>query len=499
MALKTLSIADFSGGRNTKATSFALRVNETLDQWSTWTENGALVKRRGWSAISSQILGVDNRILKMSLTNLGASGANRLVMMGRIGGTTAHASYLAYTDNGTTISHCEATPTVFSGAAVPFMGMFRGKLYVSDGTNSAVSYDGTTVATVANFPKYTKCAVHKNYIFAAKGSTVYWSDINDATTWPTNNFQTVDSDVGDYIVALYSWGGNLLIFKKRSMWMLIGDVFDPIEANYTIQRINTPANFTFLSSQTIVPHMGVLKFLTVDGFYAYSGGNSVIKISDAIQPDIDTVDSTGLQVLSTEADTPDSFPKSFVWKNAMYCSVIVSGNRRIIVQDERGKWWLFVDNSFAASPLEAVSCNLGSGEKLYGGMPGYSFFLTMDTGNSLTLPAPSNPAAINGYWISKDFSFPAELMMRYAEIYLKKQTAVGGLGTLTLSFSIDGATYVDKSVDMMNGTGTILKKRIPIERIGRSIKFKVANNEVGVTFEIYNISMVYEPTGATRS
>lgn len=492
--MKTIAIDDFKGGRNSKASSPTLLKNESLDQWSTWCENNALVKRRGYTSADSTITGEASHVLKMALTNLGANGANRLVMMARKGSSTANTSRLIYSDNGTSFANAEASPTAFSGASVPFMGMFAGKLYVSDGVNTVVSYDGTTVTTVAAFPKYSKCAVHKNYIFAAKGRTVYWCAINDATTWPANNFQTVTSDTGDIIIAIKSWGGSLVIFMRHSMWLLVGNVFDPVDVQYYLQQIDTPPNFNFLFGQTIVTHAGVLKFLTVDGVYAYAGGTQIIKISENIQPDVDGFLSTAVYDTTNDLELPDKFPKAYVWKNAFCCSVIVSSNRRLIVQDERGKWWLWVENSFAASPLEAISANLGAGEKLFGGLPGYSRFLTMDTGYALG----TGTGAIDGYWISKDFNTPNESQFLYADIFLKKQTAVGGLGTLTFSFSIDGATFVDKSVDMTTGTGTILKKRIPIQRIGRSIRVKVDNNELGVTFEIYQINIVYDPTDAVR-
>ena len=471
-----------------------LDKSETLDQWNTWTENKALVKRRGYGAIDSTVVGEDADIIKMCLTNLGTSGANRLVMFARKGSSTANASRLIYTDNASAFANCELAPTLLSGASVPFMGMFGAYLYVSDGVNTVIRYDGTNVAAVAAFPKYSKCAVHKNYIFAAKGSTLKWCALKDPTIWPANNFQDINSDDGDVIIALRSVGNGLLIFKKRSLWLLIGDTFDPIAAQYYLQRIDTPSSFTFLFGQTIVTHNGVLKFLTVDGFYAYTGGTQIVKISDPIQPDIDGLVITGTYDTANDLELPDTAPKAFVWKNAMYCSVLVGGNRRIIVQDENNKWWLFVENSFNASPMEALSANLGSGEKVYAGLSKYSLFLTMDTGYALGTGA----GAIEAYWISKDFTLPNESKFLYADVSLKKQAAVGGLGTLTMSVSIDGATFINFSVDMMNGVGTILKKRIPIYRMGRSIRVKFYNNELGVSFEVYQVNVVYEPTGAVR-
>lgn len=498
MAVKTLSISDFKGGRNSKASSPMLAKNESLDQYNTWCENNALVKRRAWTSIDSSIVGEANTIVKMCVTNLGANGANRVVMYGRHGSNTAYVAHLSYSDNGTSLAWCEATQTALSGASIPFMGMFNTKLYVSDGVNTVLSYDGTTVSTIAGFPKYSKCAVHKNYMFAAKGRIVYWSTVNDCeTTWPTQNFHTINSDAGDRIIAIKSTGNGLLIFMQHSMYLLVGDVFDPIEVQYYLQKIDTPANFNFLFGQTIVIHQGVLKFLTVDGFYAYTGGTQIIKISDPIQPDIDSLLSTSVYDTTNDLELPDKFPKAFVWKNSMYCSVLVSSNRRIIVQDERGKWWWFVDNSYAASPLEAVSCNLGAGEKLFGGLPGYSFFMTLDTGYNFAPPTGTG-SAMTSYWISKDFNFPNETRLLYADVFLKKQTAVATLGTLVFSVSIDGATFIDFNIDMMNGVGVMLKKRVPIMRIGRSIRVKVYNAELGVTYEIYQINIGYEQTDAMR-
>ena len=497
MPIKVLSISDFTGGRNTKAASPMLGKNESRDQWNTWAENNALCKRRAWTAISTQIVGENANILKMVLTNLGGNGANRIVMMARHGDTSAYVSHLAYTDDASNFAWCEDSQTSLSGASVPFMGMFAGYLYVSDGVNTVLRYDGTNVTTVTNFPKYSKCAIHKSYIFAAKGRVLYWCDINDPTTWPTNNFHTINSEAGDVIIGLKSFGGNLVIFMRHSMWLLIGDTFDPIDAQYYLQRIDTPSDFNFLFGQTIVIHQGVLKFLCVDGFYAYTGGTQIIKISDPIQPDIDTVLSTAVYDTTSDLELPDKFPKAYVWKNAMYCSVLVDKSRRIIVQDERGKWWWFIDNSYGASPLEALSANMGSGEKLYGGLPSYTYFLTMDSGYDLVPPGSAGTALIS-FWTSKDLNLSNEVQFLYAEIFLKKQTAVEGLGTLVVSVSIDGATFIDFNVDMMNGVGAILKKRIPIMRIGRSIRVKVYNEELGVTFEVYQVNISYSPTDVMR-
>lgn len=508
MAIKTLSINSFSGGRNTKLSDNMIAANETGAQSWTCAENAALSKMRGYTTVSTKV-SANNLlfIVKMIQTNLGASGATRLVMLTKNYVGDVYTSRLSYTDNGTNFYYAEVTGTNFSGVAVPFMGMFKGKLYVSDGTNAVVSYDGTTVAAVAAFPKYSKCAVHKNYMFAAKDSTIYWSDLNDAATWPANNFQTIDAEEGDFVVAMKSWGGNLVIFKKRSMYLLVGDVFDPIEGNYYLQKIDVPAGFTFLYSDCVCVHNGMMKFLTPDGFYSYSGGSTITKISDIIQTDTDLITSPTSLFYTTQTESPERTPRSWVWKNRMYVNWLVGTARKTLVCDENNKWWLSseidytdppTNSSTRTMPITAVQCNLGSGEKLYGGTAAFPVLMTLDSGYSQVNASEefSIPTkAITASWSSKTFMFPSECVFHYAEVHLKKQSS----GTLTFSVSTDGGTDVSKSVPMSTGTGAILKKRVPIQKIGRSIKFSVSNAEAGVNFEIYGITLVYEPTGATRA
>ena len=506
--MKTLTISDFTGGRNTQSTAPALKSNESSNQKNTWTENGALIKRKGWTSI---IAGGTNftpfNILKMISTNLGTAGAERLVMMCCV--TPGGIARIFYTDNATTFIYSQSgfdpsDPGMgkLFNTKIPFMGMFGTKLYVSDGLNPAVSYDGTTLTWITAFPRSVICAIHKNYIFAAKASILSWCEINNATTWPINNFQSVNSEDGNNITGLSSWGGNLVIFKQHSMHILVGNTFDPIDANYYIQKIETPPGFNFFFKETIVVHNGVLKFLTTDGFYSYSGGNQIVKISDPIQPDIDILSYLSLAM---DGENNTRTPRSYVWKNVMYCSIISNSLRIWFVQDAKNKWWVNEDDygSSENTTIQMLSSTLDGANtpKLYGaGVP--ALFLTMDTGNDTQAFIGNTAYAypIESYWTSKTFSLPSEVIMKYIDVYVKKQTATtGGRGSITFSFSIDGATNIDKTITMLAGTGTILKKRVPVERIGRSINFKIYNFEQGVTFEIYQISLTYELCDATRS
>lgn len=492
MSDKILSIKDFTGGRNSFLSAEMCAQNESPDQINAWCENGALTKKRGWTSILAKASTTSFTPMKMALTNLGSSGAERIVVMGKFSSN----GNLCYTDDGATFSYCELTPTNFSSTRFPFMGMFQGKLYISDGVNTVYSYDGSSVASVAAFPKSAICAVHKNYVFAAVGSQVQWCAINDATTWPANNFQGVESNEGYDILAIVPWTGGLVIFKRKSMWLLVGDVFDPVEAQYYLQKIETPPGFDFFFKETVVVHNGVMKFLANDGFYAYTGGNSITKISDKIQTDIDPLYYANIAV---NGENNLRAPRAHIWKNTYYCSIVYNNYRYWYIHDKNGKWWLSKED-YGANENTTIQCvpaalNGAVTQKLYGGGP-VGLFLTMDTGNQYQyfVGITSTTQGISAYWTSKNFQFASEVSFKYVDIYFKKQSA----GSLTVSASIDGGTYIDFTVDMTTGSGTILKKRVPLLRIGRAIRFKVANSADNVGFEVVQINCVYEPTSATR-
>ena len=91
--------------------------------------------------------------------------------------------------------------------------------------------------------------------------------------------------------------------------------------------------------------------------------------------------------------------------------------------------------------------------------------------------------------------FPNDVTFIEAAVTMKKQSA----GNLTFSFSVDRATFVDKTCDMTAGVGTVIRKIVPISRVGKAIRFRVANNTAAQTFEIYSIEFTYEDSDGRRT
>lgn len=81
---------------------------------------------------------------------------------------------------------------------------------------AGVSAAFTIVRTVNNIMFGTPAAPAQG----SANSTVYWSNVNDPTTWPVGSNITFRNNDGDAIQALGELNGNLLIFKQLSIGLL---------------------------------------------------------------------------------------------------------------------------------------------------------------------------------------------------------------------------------------------------------------------------------------
>lgn len=396
------------------------------------------------------------------------------------------------------IVHAIAVSTVLKMAAFDVssaQNIFIG----TGGGGSMFRYDGTNVRKVNgsgtegySMPTFLKMLAHKNYLFGimheANGVhlAIQWSAIKDPTSWPASNSQTVTT-ANDPIRGFTIYGDSIIIFTRSRMFRFLGDTFDPTNPTYVLERITTPPHLYFSWARTAVLHKGLLKFMTSDGWYAYDGGSYITKISQPIQTDTDGFLPA---VFTQETVTAGGF--AYVWKGDMYCSVSLPTNvQALFVQDKRDKWWKWryrLGQNFGVSDMIAAQFGasttpillLGSSSSVY----------TIDTGNQDVAAG----IAIQGYWVSKEFVFPEDIQFTYAKVTMKKQSA----GNLTFSFSIDRRTYVDKTVDMTTGAGTVIRKIIPISRIGKAIRLKVANSTINQTFEIYSIELFFDPGDGLR-
>lgn len=360
---------------------------------------------------------------------------------------------------------------------------------VDGGSRTAFRYTGTTTALVSAMPAFRIIKAHKNYVFGImhNDTAIRWCALADATSWPSNNSQTVTT-VGNPTRGLAVYGDHLVIFCRSKIYRLLGDTFDPSNPTYVLEEISTPPNFLFTMSRTIVIHEGVLKFLAQDGWYAYTGGNSIEKISQAIQPDVDALFSRG--------QAPEQFADSAVaavWNKRMWCSVPTSSaqvNRYMVVQDENGAWWQWQNSQTDQTITDMLAVRYGTTGSLL--FQGATSFNADGPGNLVNLDTGSTDisSAITGTWISKDFVFPQEIEFLSLIVVMEKQSS----GNLNCDYSLDQAAFVATAADMSTGVGTIIEKRIPIASMGKSIRVRLTNAANNVTFGIHAVMIEYEPS-----
>jgi len=342
-------------------------------------------------------------------------------------------------------------------------------------------------------PKGNIFLAFKNYMFVmgADNVTLQWSALKDITTWPATNTQTITS-VADPIVGGAVYGESLLIWTTRRFFRLLGSVFDPSNPTYILQQIAVPPGVYFPFSRAYCIHNGIFKFVAADGVYAYNGGPIIQKISQQIQPDFDAFT---LRAQSGEATGWS--PRLFVWRDRVWLSLqtTTAGLSLSYLLDERNKWWKWtIRGGVSGASFHDFATGFFGGtgtNKLFGvsSDPTINKYYTLDTGNT------DDGTAISGTWTSKEFVFPHETTFTKCYVTMGKQSA----GNLTASVSIDRATFIDFTLDMTAGVGTVIRKAFPVARSGKAIRFKVANSTNNQTFEIFKIELEYVVGEASRA
>lgn len=95
-------------------------------------------------------------------------------------------------------------------------------LLIFNGVDLPKKYDGTTIADITAGPRAKVTCVYKNRVWAAKGNTLYFSDLLSVDTWPAANFIEVNPSDGDEIVTLIPTSMMLIIVKQHSTYYLQG-------------------------------------------------------------------------------------------------------------------------------------------------------------------------------------------------------------------------------------------------------------------------------------
>lgn len=382
-------------------------------------------------------------------------------------------------------------------------------VFISDGTNTVHRYDGTDLLLVAPSPAAPKAKHYvkfKNYLFAfgQDRTTMKWSTLRDATSWPTANSQTITVE-SNPIHGAIEYNDSIIIFCEHGIFRVFGDVFDPSNPTFIVDQLSVPPSFKFYQPRSAVVHKGILKFLTEDGWYGYVGGAEIEKISQIIQPDID--DGMHRQTALT---TAENAAYAYVYRDRMLVSYRKNSTftREIFIQDERNKWWLW-ENIQATEIIEA---NLGSGSVLLAGLRGAagynnSVLMTLDTGNVDATGLESGPAVttenIDHEITTKEFLSSREVEFLWARITVR-ETSTSCPFHFGYSIDNESFTFVDVFTDRSQQSGTsVITLSIPIGAVGKSIRLRLeesatACSNTPLRFSILRAEIEVVPTEGLR-
>jgi hypothetical protein len=124
-------------------------------------------------------------------------------------------------------------------------------LYMGNGVDNQMRFDGTTVTELPNIPKGNIMMEYKSRLFIADPEspyTVKYSDPGDPEYFPL--FFTITPPGDDKITGLGEWNGNGIIFKERSIWKF-NFSFNSTTSIFDVDLDQIPSNSGCVSHRSI--------------------------------------------------------------------------------------------------------------------------------------------------------------------------------------------------------------------------------------------------------
>lgn len=430
----------FTGGLNTRDAAYDVEQNQARDLLNVLgTTHGAVRKREGNTTLATTASAL------LSLLPVEVTATKYLIGQGGTAFYKIDAAGVVTTITGTTVPTSGARWSHIQAQAITG----QGPVYLSNGVNTPQQWTGTGnladwTATSGTLPNGKYLKTLNNRVWAAgmtaygavadPGSTLVFSAIGDARTWPAANVVQFDPNDGDYITGLGSVGPYLLVFKRKKVFV----VYDlDTGAN---RRLSD--NTGCAAPRSIVETPGGTFFLSLDRGVYVTDGNHLTLLSDVIRPTIDAI------VPAQRANACAAFHN-----NHYYLSVSLANTSApdftLDYDTTLQSWWKhsFAANQFAVwTPLDA--------QTLYAAPPA----LRVDTLLASGVYA-DNGTNYQAYWTGAWMS-PSYFRRRIIQTpdYKKRLRGIrfDGSGKLNLSLAKDfaGSPSLVKSFDFTGASTT---------------------------------------------
>ena len=255
-------ISDFKGGLHTRIDPLLIQANESPSAQNVlFDEDDTLYKRLGYSEYAT---------LPTTGAVLGAheftrsSGERWLVVQ-------ISSSLYSSKDDGATWTTIKAGLSLINPINYT---VYLDELWLTNGFDNVMSYNGSIVTEYSFIPKGKYIITHFDQIFIGnilgEPSNVYFSAVfagpKTASGWTATNAFSFAKDDGDVITGLSSHRGNIVVFKNKSVWGILGygDNMDLFQYSKV---------YGCVSHRSIKEYKNDLIFLSKQGLCAFNGGD----------------------------------------------------------------------------------------------------------------------------------------------------------------------------------------------------------------------------------
>lgn len=197
----------------------------------------------------------------------------------------AHGTNL-YSVNDTTGATTSIKSGLSSSATQYRFAKDNDKLYIANGFDRLMEYNGTAVSDNALQTIPSHVIAHKNRIWIIKASEVTrmeFSNLADDTVWESTNFIYIPSPKSnDPVKALHSFQDTLVCMTRNNKYVLYGSDLGDFNLKQALGKEGTRSQESSVSDENFIYFVGS------DGMYRWNGSRDE-KISLPIQADIDEV------------------------------------------------------------------------------------------------------------------------------------------------------------------------------------------------------------------
>lgn len=272
---------------------------------------------------------------------------------------------------------------------------------IEDGITTTAPYrwtgtgDAAALTSDADVPSSSMLEYHVRHLFlagdSANPSRLYFSELDDITSYVSTDFIRVETDSGDGIIRGLKTGlDGLYIWKDSSIWRLSGTNRDDFVLERMVQGIGTLSDASISVVNDPKSNQQIFVFVTQNGdVAAYDGGVNVAILSRKINASFPNA------VNFNRVDEVRATSYDFMYLVSVSSSGNATHNRIYIFDFIHNAWTRFT--GMAANTISTFENSNGQALLMFGDYSGYANQWNVNDTSTYNDP---DTTAIDAYWVS---------------------------------------------------------------------------------------------------